>query len=104
MKQYKYICDGGTLMIGVEGFYCYYLNNVGDGEHNLFVFNNPYEFESVSECFRFVGNVRGKMNVYYSDVDHYDVLVRLDGLYLVYAKENSGDMALVGMGNNYDQN
>ena len=95
MKQYKYICDGGSLRIGVDGFYCHYLNNYGDGEHNLFVFDNETEFRDLSACFQFVGSVSGHGNVYYYDCCDDDVLLEFNGSCAVYAERNSGDMAIV---------
>lgn len=98
MKQYRYICDGGALMLGCDDFKCHYMNDYGDGEHNLFVFVSESEFNDVYQAFKFVGHVSGKINVYYYDCDDDDVIVQLDGLYAVYAKRNSGDMALVRWG------
>ena len=94
MKQYEYICDGGSLKIGVDGFSCHYLNNYGDGEHILFVFDDDREFSRVYDRFKFIGCVSGKGNVYYYDCSE-DVLFEFNGTYAVYAERDGGDMAML---------
>lgn len=94
MKEYEYICDGGSLKIGVDSFSCCYMNNYGDGDHTLFVFDDDQEFEKVYARFKFVGCVSGRGNVYYYDCDD-DVLFEFSGTYAVYAELNSGNMAMV---------
>ncbi len=44
MRQLKYSCDGGSILVGNENFQLQVLNSVGDGEYNVYVFDSLAEY------------------------------------------------------------
>lgn len=102
MKRYIYDCDGGSLLIGNACFACHYQNNYGDGSHTVTVFENEDKGVNFSyKSYDFVGVALGEFNVYDYDclnaeqrADKTHILCSLRGRYGIYARKESGDMAL----------
>ena len=90
MKQYTYICDGGSLKLGNDNFTANYPNNYGDG---CFLVTICEENENPCNELDFRGSVRGEINIYEYDCGN-DILTTVNGRYGVYAVRNSGDMIL----------
>ena len=99
-EKYYYDCDGGSLAIGNKDVVTQFINNFGDGRHEVRIV--PDWSDKATRNANFLGSVEGKeIKVYRYDclskeqrADEKNVLVTLSGRYGVYAVLNSGDMIL----------
>ena len=103
MKEYKYTCDGGSIMIGNETFACAFPNNYGDGRHRVIVYDEG-ELSMDEQCkLEFRGVIYGKSYLYNYDCygekerkDKRHVLCELNGRNAIYAsKGRTGTMHIV---------
>lgn len=103
MKEYKYDCDGGSLMIGNETFASAFPNNYGDGRHRVIVYDIG-ELSMDEQCkLELRGVVYGKSYLYNADCydekerkDKRHVLCELNGGYAIYCgKGRTGTMHVV---------
>ena len=102
MLKYIYTCNGGSLMVGNDEFCAHFLNHYGDGDHYVYVVQKgDRPLATDADKWDFVGCVQGRIYVYDCDClnaarrnDPKHQLCFLVGLYGVFAKKNSGDMAL----------
>ena len=69
MKKYTYICDMGSLKIMFEGGSCFFSNNIGDGEYEVYVCDEEKQIPKEAE---FVGHftIFKKGWLMYSDCDN----------------------------------
>lgn len=107
MKKYKYHCDGGALCLGNECFTCHYMNQYGDGAHNLYIKTRqekwpelPYDV-SFYNMYHFEGTIEGQFNIYKYDclttrkkINKDNILCTLSGRYGIYSVKNCGDMII----------
>ena len=99
MKQGKYRCDGGCVVIQIgKRNFIHYNNGVGDGEYEVFEFDNKKEFDEYCES-HYVSNpyYKGVAEFYKAKVLDYDcsrsnasTLFELNGRYSIY-NNNSYD-------------
>lgn len=103
MKQGKYSCDGGCVVVQIgKRNFIHYNNGVGDGEYEAFEFDSKKEFDDY--CKRhYVSNhyYKGVAEFYRAKVLDYDcsgssanTLFTLNGRYHIYIN-NRGDVYFV---------
>lgn len=103
MKEYKYGCDGGCILIGTKSCRVNIPNNYGDGKHTVSVYSEEKESKKIEyrDKWKWVGTVEGsRINVYNYDCltddelsDKKNILCTLKGRYAIYVCY--GDIALV---------
>jgi len=107
MKKFRYSCDGGSLLLGNENFTCCYMNDYGDGTHNVYIKTReekwpklPYDI-SFYDMYHFEGSVKGNFNVYNYDclsktelTNKENIICALHGRYGIYSVKHTGDMVL----------
>lgn len=91
MKNFTYIADAGSLMLGTEQFKAHYDNGYGDGEFTITI-NETGETEINNVTWKFVDCVEGTFNIYDYDCSGASPLITLTGRYGIY--NNHGDMLL----------
>ena len=92
MKQGKYSCDGGCIVvqIGKKNF-IHYNNGVGDGEYEAYEFESKKEFDEYRERLDIQPYYKGVAEFYKAKVLDYDcshsnanTLFELNGRYHIY--------------------
>ena len=96
LEKKKYICDGGSILIGTRESNCCFPNGYGDGEHTVYVINSREESKKLGlyerKNWKWLGTVGGDcFNVYYYDClkgndleNPGDILFTLSGRYGVF--------------------
>lgn len=94
MKQGKYTCDGGCIVVQIgKRNFIHYNNGVGDGEYEVFEFESRKEFDEYCRKYRIQPNSRykGLADFYRAKVLDYDccgscanTLFTLNGRYRIY--------------------
>lgn len=105
MEKYYYSCDGGSLAIGNETFFCHYPNKYGDGTHVVYIKQKGESLPLDTTYYNlyFVGSVEGDFNLYNYDclskkdrTDPEFIIKNLQGRYGIYAFKDafSGDILI----------
>ena len=98
MKQGKYMCDGGCVVVQIgKRNFIHYNNGVGDGEYEAFEFESRKEFDEYCER-HYISNpyYKGVAEFYKAKVLDYDcsrinanTLFELNGRYYIYINTDS---------------
>ena len=96
MKQGKYSCDGGCIVVQIgKRNFIHYNNGVGDGEYEAFEFDNKKEFDEYCKRLDIQPYYKGVAEFYKARVLDYDcsrsnanTLFELNGRYHVYINTN----------------
>lgn len=108
MREFKYCCDGGTIMMGTSKCRFSIPNDYGDGTFNVYILPKDESLGGfVSDITKFYddwdwrGCVEGEdIKIYSYDCVHSEkeadeyVLTTLSGRYHVYAEKLGGDILL----------
>ena len=96
MKQGKYSCDGGCIVVQIgKRNFIHYNNSVGDGEYEAFKFDSEKEFNEYCKRLGIEPHYKGVAEFYKAKVLDYDcsrsdanTLFELNGRYHIYINTN----------------